>query len=161
MKESKELVYNFIEHGLYYEKPLDYGIEETISLVVDTLEIEINYSTGSILSTTGFLPLLKASKKNIPMPLVTEGEVCVSTKDIEYQNGIAYDYFKFFPESEKYLVNEGLPILEYDDTNKRILVGSRDDSNGKYVKVNKNLICGFDNSDNLKSLLIMVDVVIK
>ena len=161
MKESKKLVYNFSEHGLYYDEVLDCEDIGTVTLVVDTLEIEIDYSTGNVLSATGFLPLLKADEKNIIIPPIGEGKFCISTKGIEYKKGIAYDYFKFFPNSKKFFINANLPCLKYDGINKRILIGSMDDSNDVYVKVNKNLICGLDNSGNLKSILIMVDVVIK
>ena len=160
MKNNEQLVYDFSEHGLYYENPLKHEAEKTISLVIDTLELEIDYSTGNILSATGFLPLIKAVKKHISIPqIAASGDFSVSTQDIKYQPGIAYDYFKFSPESEPYFINNELPVLEYDAENRRILIGTRNDGNDQFVKTTRNLICGLDGKNNLKSLLILVDIV--
>lgn len=161
MKEGENLIYSFIENGLYYENQLKNEVGKTVSLTIDTLQINIDYLTGNILSVTGFLPLFKANKNSIVIPQVVAEKFCVSMKNVEYQKGIAYDYFKFFPESERNFIRNGLPILEYDNENKRILIGTRDDINDKYIKVDKNIICGIDSAKNLKALLISLDIIIQ
>jgi len=41
------------------------------------------------------------------------------------------------------------------------LIGTRDDINDKYIKVDKNIICGIDSAKNLKALLISLDIIIQ
>ena len=161
MIEDRKLIYKCAEHGLYYEGESAFETKKIVTLAIDTLQLEIDYFTGSILSVTGFLPLFRSKKTSVEIPRKIEGVFFVPMKDIEYKKGIAYDFFKYFPQSAIYFLEDGLPVLEYDEEKKRILVGSNGDSNDKYVKINKNVICGLDTENNVKSLFILLDIAIK
>jgi len=45
--------------------------------------------------------------------------------DIDYKPGVASEYFDLFQNSEGYFIKNSLPIVTYDEVNKRILLKSR------------------------------------
>ena len=83
MKKGENLIYSFIENGLYYENQLKNEVGKTVSLTIDTLQMNIDYLTGNILSVTGFLPLFKANKNIIDIPQLYEDDFFVSMKKLE------------------------------------------------------------------------------
>lgn len=154
------LIYNFNEHGLYYKPDYAYSYEILI-FTMGTVQLEFNHNTEELLAVTGYLPLISADRKAISIPSYDDDKFIVSMKDIFYQQGMAYDYFDFFPISREYfMINEYNPKLVYDKNNKRIQIGTAD-KNDEYIRINKNTICGLDKDKNLKSLLILIDVIIK
>ena len=159
MKDDRKLTYNFTEHGLHYENGLTFEADKIVTLTIGTLQINVDYFTGNILSVIGFLPLVKATKMRIDIPKLVEESFFLPMKGIEYLKGVAYDYFNFFPMCEDYFVYEKLPIVAYDEENRRILLGTRDATYDKFVLINKNIICGIDRKNNLKSLLILLDII--
>jgi len=163
MIDSKNLIYNFNNHRLYYDSDqfLADALNKFISLTISAIELDFNYSTGVLISVTGFQPLVKATVGKLNIPHCKDENFIISMNEIRYQRGIAYDYFDFFPLSREYfMVDAYNPKLIYDENNKRILIGSAD-INDEYIKINKNIICGLDKKGNLKSILILVDVIIK
>jgi len=161
MNNDRELIYNFNEHGLYYEDmiSLNSHVEKVISLAISTIELDFDYLNGKLLTVTGFLPLVKAKKKVVDIPSCVDGSFFVSMDEILYKKGIAYDYFDFFPVSKEYLmIDEYNPKLYYDESNKIIIVGSFDE-NEHHIRISKNIICGVDQNGTLKSLLIMIDKI--
>lgn len=157
---EKNLIYDFNEHGLYYEKIHHVYIEKEILLTIsDTIELSFDYDSGNLISVGGFLPLVKAIKKEIKLSNYIEGEYSINTKNIQYLQGVGYDYFDFFKKSERYFIEKNLPIVYYDEKNKRILIGTQDSSD-KCIKVDKNIYCGFEENNNLKYLLLSLDKVI-
>ena len=159
MIENNALIYNFKEHGLYYQTRIEATIEREVTFALDTIQMHFNYDTGNLLAVTGFLPLIRAVRQPIDIPSCVEGKFSISMKDIEYMTGIAYDYVDYFSESKVYLLDDDLPITYYDEMNKRILIGTQSKSD-TCIKINKNIICGLDEDKNLKYLLIVLDTVI-
>ncbi len=163
MIDNKKLVYNFNNHRLYYDNNqfLINDSKKYISLTISAIELDFDYSTGVLLSITGFQPLVKSIVDMLEIPKYKDGNFNISMNKIKYQRGIVYDYFDFFPISkESFMIDEYNPKLVYDESNKRILIGSVD-INDEYFRINKNTICGLDKKGNLRSILLLIDVIIK
>lgn len=158
MKNTKILVYNFGEHGLYYENDFVEKLK-TYTFTIDTLQMEFDYMTGNLLSIKGFLPLVNAKRNDIFVPRNEMGAFSIAIGDFEWLQGVAYEYCDYYPESIKYLFLNDLPKIEYDEENKRILIGTQD-FNDNCIKIDKNIFCGFDKNDNLKFILLSLDKVI-
>ena len=167
-----ELVYDFNCHRLGYTDR-KYLLEiKDIFFVIDKMEINWDIWSGNILSVVGFLPLINATKGDISIPNCSNEEYKVKSPVSveEYLKGVGYNYFDYFPESEKYFVTDVtlgdrlykrvLTKIQYDEENKIILLGNMD-RNDKAIRINKNYIFGFDEKDNLKFIHILVDKIIK
>lgn len=160
---NRKLIYNFNEHGLYYENmnTLNSNVGKIISLTISRIELDFNYSTGTLFMITGFQPMVGATLGKLVIPNYKDGNFNIPMNEIEYQKGVAYDYFDFFPASKEYfMIDEYNPKLVYDKNNKRIQIGTAD-INDEYIRINKNTICGLDKKGNLKSILLLIDVIIK
>lgn len=158
MNQNKDLIYNFNEHGLYYDEYTNDSIGKTITFTIFTIQIECDYITRNVLYVTGYLPLVKALKRTIDIPNYSNGTFSILANINNYQTGAGYEYCDYFIESKKYLFNDDIPIIYYDKINKRILIGTYD-TDDKCIKVNKNTFCGIDKDSNLKYLLICIDKV--
>lgn len=157
---KKELVYDFSQHSIYYENIYHIYIEREILLTIgDTIEMSFDYDTGKLISIGGFLPLINAIKKEIQISNFIDGDYIIDTKSIPYLKGVGYDYFDYFKKSECYFIQNNLPIVYYDEKNKRILIGAKNGSE-KCIRINRNIYCGFDKEDHLMYLLIYLDKTI-
>lgn len=160
---NRKLIYNFNEHGLYYENmnTLNSNVGKIISLTISRIELDFNYSTGTLFMITGFQPIVGATLGKLVIPNYKDGNFNIPMNEIAYQKGVAYDYFDFFPASKEYfMIDEYNPKLVYDENNKRIQIGTAD-INDEYIRINKNTICGLDKKGNLKSILLLIDAIIK
>ena len=157
MNKNDTLIYDFNEHGLYY-KTKDYN-RRRITFAIGTIEMDFDYDTGKLLTVTAFLPLIKAKRQLISMPIYVEDDFHISVEGLEYSPGIAYDYSVRFFESKNYFLKDSLPRVYYDEINKRILIGTQSSSD-RSIRINKHLICGLDKKENLKYLLISPDIII-
>ena len=157
MVGNDNLIYKFNEHGLYYEIK-DYSNKE-IMFALCTVTLNFDYDTGELLSVTGFLPLVNAICHNIKIPAFNLGKYSISMTNIEYLQGVAYDYSNHFEESGHYLMKDRLTRVSYDKENKIILIGIQS-PNDNSIKINKNIICGFDENENLKYLMLLLDSMI-
>lgn len=156
-----DLIYDFNEHGLYYDKISHLCIEKELVLTIgDTVELFFDYITKKLIYIGGFLPLVRATKKKIKIYSYIEGDYCIRTTDIQCFQGVGYDFFRFFENSRTYFIRDELLILCYDEVNARILLGTQEE-NDICIKINKNVYCGFDIYNNLKFLLICVDKIKK
>jgi len=63
MTEKNKLIYNYNEHGLYYEK--NYNNEKIVTFTIDTIQMEFDYTTGRLLSVIGFLSFIKTANEKI------------------------------------------------------------------------------------------------
>lgn len=163
MIDNKKLVYDFNNHRLYYDSNqfLTEDINKYISLTVSAIELDFDYSTGVLFSVTGFQPLVKSIVDKLEIPNYKDRNFNIPMNEIAYQKGIVYDYFNFFPASKEYfMIDEYNPKLVYDENNKRIQIGTAD-IDDEYIRINKNTICGLDKKGNLKSILLLIDVIIK
>lgn len=161
MHEASHLVYDFREHGLYYQNRIDDLRVKKITLTIDTLQLECDYIAGELLSVSGYFPLYRANRSTLEIPFCIDKGFTVQVRNVEYKPGMAYEYFKFYPESKKYFIKEELPIVTYDEKNKRILIGNTNTSNSNNIQINKNIICVLDEKGILKALLLQLDEVIK
>lgn len=161
MYDTSRLIYDFREHGLYYQNSMDDSKVKKITLTIDTLQLEFNYITGELLTVTGYFPLFNACRIPLEIPLCIEKKFTVKLENVEYIPGMAYDYFKFYPESKIYFIKDDFPIIFYDEENRRILIGNMNALNADNMKLNKNIICALDEKRNLKSMLLLLDEVIK
>lgn len=160
MNMEYDLIYDFNEHGLYYDVICHVFIEREITLTIsDTIQLSFDYDTGNLVCVAGFLPLIKAIKKKIEVYDFIIDNYYIEFSDIQYLQGVGYNLFDFFEESKDYFIKDEMLILHYDEINKRILLGTQEETD-KYIKINKNIYCGFDKVDNLKSLLITVDKIV-
>lgn len=164
MNDSKTiLIYNFNNHRLYYDSSqfLADDLKKFVSLAISAIELDFNYLTGNLLAITGFQPLVNITLDEIEIPHCEDGDFSIPMNGIKFQRGIVYDYFNFFPASREYFMIDAYnPKLVYDETNKLISIGSFD-KNDRQIRINKNVICGLDKNGNLKSLLILIDIIIK
>lgn len=161
MYKSCQLIYDFREHGLYYQNHVDDTKLKKITLVIDTLQLECDYVTGALLSVGGFLPLLNAYKKFLAIPHCIEKKLVIKTDNTEYIPGMSYDFFKFYPDSKKYFIKEGLPIITYDDKNERILIGEKNILCNDNIQINKNIICSINTKGNIQAIMLLLDGTIK
>jgi len=160
MIEIQSLIYNFNEHGLYYDYVSSNSQNrKLITLSIDTIQLEIDYDTKEILMITGFIPLINAGTISINEQKYDEQKFLVPVKNIEYSEGISYDYCDIFPESSNYFLKNEVVMTFYDKINKVILIGTTEAAD-KHIRVNKNIICGLDEKGNLQYLQITPDIVI-
>lgn len=158
---KKNLIYDFNVHSLYYEDIYHIDIERELLLTIsDTIELFFDYDSGKLIYIGGFLPLIKAIRKEINLSNFIEGEYSINKTNIQYLQGVGYDYFDFFKKSERYFIEKNLPIVYYDERNKKILIGTQSNDD-KCIKIDKNIFCGFDEDNNLKYLLLSLDKVIQ
>jgi len=158
---KKKMIYNFNEHGLYYDPALkSQNDKDKIVFAMDTLQLEFEYKNRRLLSIFGFLPLIKSIKKEIIIPDFTVEQFHIALDDFSYDKSIAYDFFGFFPNSKEDFINDGILNITYDDAAKRILIGDIQNV-AKFVKIDDNIICGCHLNGELKSLIIQPDEVIK
>lgn len=155
-----ELVYDFREHGLYYRDQANDKTTQKITLTIDTLQMDFDYSTGEVLSINGFLPLFSANRRALEIPQYTSEGFAIEVSNIKYISGVTYDFFKYFLSSKCYFLEKELPIISYDENNKRILIGKIDVQNDSNIRVNRNIIFTLDSKRNLKSILLLLDKVI-
>jgi len=168
-----DLVYDFSCHGMYYSDKRYLTYIETVLFMIGRVGIDCNNSDGKIMSVTGNLPLAKATREIIDIPACSSQEqyrVQFPIAPEEYIDGIGYNYFDYFPESEKYFVTDVtinkrvfkrvLTKISYDEENKIILLGTRE-RNEKVIEINRNIIFGFDEKNNLKYILLRLDRIIK
>ena len=160
MCKINDLIYDFREHGLYYQDELNDETTRKITLAIDTLQIDIDYLTGVILSIKGYLPLFNANRIMINVPQCSNEEFAVEMSNIDYISGIAYDFFKYFPSSKDYFLENELPVISYDEINKRILIGKKNNQYDRNIQIDRNIICTLDSQGNLKSILLLLDEVI-
>lgn len=159
---DRKMIYNFNEHGLYYNPPLYITSEDKIiTYCMNTLQFDVSSISKRIMYIYGFLPLINAKKAEIILPEFTVESCNLKIDDdFHYAKGVVYSYFKFFSNSKKdFLTGERLN-LTCDEPNKRILVGNMKDAS-KFVKTDNNIICGCDSNDDLKGIIIMLDEIIK
>lgn len=154
-----KLIYDFMEHGLYYEPMKSNISDKTICLAIDTLQLEYDCFLGKIVGVAGYLPLIKARKKPVEILPCVEEDFSIKIDNLKIIKGIAYDFFKFFPKSKVYFLNGGLPVITYDSENKRILIG-KEGNRKKNFQVTKNIICSTDEDGNLSAILLVLDRVI-
>ena len=152
-----DLIYDFNEHGLYYDGIDHIFIEKEFILTIDdTIELFVDYNTKKMIYIGGFLPLVRAIKKEIKIYSYIEDDYCIQIADVQYFQGVGYDFFHFFEDSREYFFKDELLILYYEELNSRILLG-RQEKNDQCIKINKNIYCGFDIYNNLKFLILSVD----
>ena len=153
----QEMIYDFATHSLYYENQrIDVP---GFSLVIDTLEMVFELRTGKLIYVQGFLPLIRASKSNIDLPICTKGDYLLQNFDLSMCNQNAvYDLIKKVPKVEKYF--EGMP-MKYDSEKGIIQVGEEMEALETTIEVNDNILCGLDQQLNLKCIYIIPTRFIK
>lgn len=146
------MVYELKTHSInaenFYNNP-------TFSLMIDTLEIVVNYKTREILYVQGFLPLIKAKKSILELPLSCDGKLFLN--NIDFSNINEYDVFSLtqkIPQCKKYFEEKN---LIFDDMNGIIQLGSVDKEKNKYIKISNNLIIGYDYFEVIKTIYIIPD----
>ena len=158
MNDENKLIYDFREHGLYNTKANN--MKQKFILAIDTLQIECDCVSGEIESIGGYLPLIKASRSEIDLPLSNKETFAINMEKHKYINGVAYDFFNFFPSSKEYLLNKkGFPNLTYDKKNKRILIGKNQRNRGG-IEITRNIYFVFDSKGNLSAIIILLDEII-
>lgn len=158
MKNTRTFTYNFNEYGLYFDDD-SFAYQKAYTFVIERLQLDFDYLTGALLYVYGFLLLIKAKRREIPLPQYEEGKFIIPVCDFEWQQGAADVYLNYFPESTNYFIKDDLLNVLYDEKNKRILVGTMG-NHDRCIKIDKNLYCGFDKNNHLKYLLLCLDKII-
>ena len=158
MKNTRTYIYDFNQYGLYFDDD-SFTYQKAYTLVIDRLQLDVDYITGDLLFVYGFLVLIKAKRCEISLPQYEEGKFSIPVCNYDWEQGIGYDYLNYFPESTNYFIKDDLLNVLYDEKNKRILVGTMGDHD-RCIKINKNLYCGFDKNNHLKYLLLCLDKII-
>ncbi|WP_099221554.1 hypothetical protein [Listeria costaricensis] len=152
MKEiESKMIYEFENHSLYYEGKIDET--PTFSLMVDTLELEIDKKNGRLLSIQGFLPLVNAIHTTILMKDYEEGSFYLEKDHIDwYQENQVYDLLSKIPEIQEYFAPL---IIKYDEEKGIIQLGTDLDVQDILTKVNENIFCGTDEYMKLKCIYVV------
>lgn len=150
------LIYDFKSHSLYYEKP---SISVPIfSLLIDTLEMVFELQTGKLIGIQGFFPIIKAITCSISLPMCDKKEYVLKNSDLSsYEQNKVYDMLQRMPQIKKYF--EKMQI-KYDKERGIIQVGSDMQKGEIGIKINNNILCGFDNNLDLKCLYIIPTIFI-
>ena len=143
------MTYNFECHGIYYETLY---VKKYFSLVVGMLELVVDYDTKEFLYVNGFYPLIKSIRQPISLPEARRER-----------------YFFDYIESEEIIPSVGYTISNvvdtgvdfnncpqiYDEEKGIIQIG---DINCKeFIRINDNIIIGFDIRTSLKCILLCPD----
>lgn len=145
------MIYDFKIHSLYYENP---SISVPVfSLLIDTLEMVFELHTGKLVRIQGFFPIVKAITCSISLPMCDKKEYVLKKSDLSsYEQNKVYDMLQRMPQIEKYF--EKMQI-KYDKEKGIIQVGSEMQKGEVGIKINNNILCGFDSNLYLKSLYII------
>ncbi len=145
------MIYDFKTHSLHYEN-LNYSVP-TFSLSIDTLEMVFELQTGKLVRVQGFFPIINAVTCSISLPECDEKEFVLKNVDLSVYNQYeVYDMIQNIPQIRKYF--EKIQI-KYDKEKGIIQVGSEIQKGEVGVKINDNILCGFDNNSDLKCLYLM------
>ena len=146
------MIYEFNTHSIYlkekYKKP-------TFSLMIDTLELVIDYLTRKVLNVQGFLPLIKAVKSKIILPEAPKGDYCIDYIDFSEINQFDVSSIsKMIPKSKIYFENNE---IVFDKEKGIIRLGLTDSRYDKYIKICDNVIIGYDGENIIKCIYIIPD----
>ncbi len=146
-----KMIYDFTTHSLYYENE-DIDVP-TFSLAIDTLEMVFEVETGKLMRVQGFFPIIRAVSCNIDIPEWEEGDYLINNIDFSAckQNEI-YDLIQKDPQTKKYFEKF---VTKFDKEKGIIQIGEEMKEGDVGIKVNKNIMCGFDENSNLKCLYIV------
>ena len=98
------LIYNFKEHGLYFDKEDD-GVPK-VYISINTLELIFDLTTGTLIGVQGFLPLVRALISKIDLPDVIEKAYRLAKDDLkECKCNEVYEFSDLKPETQKNFEN--------------------------------------------------------
>jgi hypothetical protein len=150
----QDMVYDFKTHSLHHE--IIYKLEIDIccfSLKIHYLELFFELQNGKFLGACGFLPLISADKCSIELPKYKSGDYFLHNIDLSMiKRGEIYDLKRKIPQTIKYFSDAN---FKYDRTQGIILLGESPSVEENVLKINKNIVCGLDESMNLKSIYLM------
>lgn len=129
--------------------------DNTFSLTISTLELVIDLKSKKLLTVEGYFPLIQAVNKVLNLPNVNNGDFYITNFD-----------FSFIEEFDVYKMSDMIPdVYDYfhknpiyfDKINNIILFGDSNCVQECKVKINKNIIIGYDHKLNLKCIYIILD----
>jgi len=148
-----KMIYDFAEHGLYYEKQ-NSGVD-WFSLCIETLELECDLLTGKLLGVNGYLPLVKATKKRINLVDVVEKSIfLINPQEKDYIRGLAYKMALKVPGTEKFF--NPFSVI-FDSSQGVIQIGKGCKRKETLIRVDKNIICGMDSKSTLTRIILIPD----
>ena len=153
MKTQGKMIYNFEEHGLYYEK--NFSGVPYFSLTINTLELLFDLSNGRLLWVSGYLPLVQAMRKNIPMLRHSERDFFLENIGQEgFRRATAYNIFEVMPLTKKYFQDVAIKL---DPLKGIIQLGAEIELHEEVFSVDKNIFYAVDSDGTLKSLCLVPD----
>ncbi len=127
----------------------------TFSITIGTMEIVMEYMSGKIVYIQGFLPLVKAQRIEIELPLAQTGDFFFRDIDMTTIRKFGvYELSELLPASETYFSESG---VLFDQERGIIRIGGELTADDRLVRINDNIIVGIDNRLAMKCLYIMPD----
>lgn len=152
---KNKMIYEYKIHGLYYEKRLE---APNFSLMIDTLEIFCELTSGTVIGIGGYFPLSKAVKCGISLPNWKTREYRFNVDFIGlYESGMAYDILEIIPKSKEYFNSNS---IKFDKEKGVIFIGCELSEQEKGIRIDDNILLGFDIKGVLKCVYIIPDYFI-
>ena len=130
-------------------------IQPTFSITIETMEIVIDYNSVKMVYIQGFLPLVKAQRVAIDLPLAEAGDYFFSDIDMtSIRKFGVYELSELLPASESYFSE--YRVL-FDQKRGIIQTGAELTSDDRLIKINDNIIIGMDARLAIKCIYMMPD----
>lgn len=145
------MTYQYKTHSINVETFFDV---ETFSLEIGFLEIVVDYNSRELLYVGGYFPLVKAQKLMIQLPVSKEASFYLKNINSVVEKFSIYSLTNKIPECGMYF--DDYSII-FDKVKGVILLGCAEKQDTDFVKINKNIIVGYDANSVLKCIYIMPD----
>lgn len=149
---KNKMIYEYNVHGLYYENKFGAGC---FTLTIGFLQLDFDFKSGKFSRVYGYLPLDQEAKCEIQLPDWKEGEYYL--KDTGCESDMAYDFTQIVPETINYF---GSGRVDFDRTKGVIFLGSKISEKEKGIRIDDNILLGFDEEGILKCIYIIPDCFI-
>ena len=152
---SMKMIYNFHEHGLYYE-----GQKQNVefySVTIGFLEVMCNVKDNNIIGVNGFLPVHEFEDCDLNFENAKKDKMRFNTDtQIGIEKWGVYDITLFDSRVEKCFKNRK---ARYDCKKKMIFWGQKFSRKDILMRINTNLVCSVDNKGVLSALYIFPDEI--
>lgn len=145
--------YDLSCHSIYNE---GYAyLESVVSLYIGTIEMVFDYASGNLICVQGFLPLVKAERREMNFPKYEDGIYQIPRYDgLELKEYMAYEFDSVCKESSRYFT----PLkIRYDCQKGLIAIGNADVTEDIAIRVKSDTYCYCDDMNNLKGICVCIE----
>lgn len=142
-------IYNKKTHSI--NRNSDYN--NTFSITINFFEMIYDWDSYRLVDICGFIPLIKAEKINIDLPIYTQGEFIIKLKKHNVKPGEIYDY-------NDIAFTNGIDFQNgkvYYDEKKGIICIGDINFNNIALMINNNIVCVIDDNNILRCLYILIE----